>query len=257
MDNTRKYNLVAKKPITELNRLRLFEHYYKEVFIEYDTKKKGYVRKYKDEDIYITVEKHGVPTENANKCRLSDWLEKNKDNLDAKKALFLLPVISYKESYREIEFKEPSQYSYSVKPNANSVMKRCLFITLKYLPVYYVLHIFYKKYFINDLIYDHIIDQEEIQNKVTVIGTEAYGLIRNYVDKMFNRDTYIKHVRKQALVNGNIRYLKSSDSFVELLFKDLCLLYDVEHDYDIKIIPSIRKDNLIDYYIIQAIEINK
>lgn len=249
-------NTIIKKPIVELNRMKLFDYYMHEVFVDTTFSKKTKVvkktKKYKDEDIFVTVynQEH-----DEDSIRIQPFSELKKDER-VKEWLYLLPVLHYREETYIVDNKRIiTEKSYSLKPDSNLIKKKVLFITLKYLPEAYVKNFMYKKYFINTLIYDHIIVPENINNKITCIGTEAFGLLREYIDRMFNRDTLIKELRKQALKEYGTRYLKSSDTFAAYLILHVCRECE-SNFYDkgigIKIIPSMRKNNAVDYYIISV-----
>lgn len=249
-------NTIIKKPIIELNRMKSFDYYMHEVFVDTTFSKKTKVvkktKKYKDEDIFVTVynQEH-----DEDSIRIQPFSELKKDER-VKEWLYLLPVLHYREETYIVDNKRIiTEKSYSLKPDSNLVKKKVLFITLKYLPEAYVKNFMYKKYFINTLIYDHIIVPENINNKITCIGTEAFGLLREYIDRMFNRDTLIKELRKQALKEYGTRYLKSSDTFAAYLILHVCRECE-SNFYDkgigIKIIPSMRKNNAVDYYIISV-----
>ncbi len=247
---------VEKKPIVELNRMKLFDYYMHEVFVDTtysrktDTLKK--TKKYKDEDIFVTVYNQ---ERDEDTIRIKPFSELKKEER-VKEWLYLLPVLHYKEETYIVDNKRIlTEKSYSLKPDSNLIKKKVLFITLKYLPEAYVKNFMYKKYFINTLIYDHIIVPENINNKMTCIGTEAFGLLREYIDRMFNRDNLIKELRKQALKECGIRYLQSSDTFAAYLILHVCRECDnsfYDKGIGIKIMPSMRKNNAVDYYIISV-----
>lgn len=249
-------DLIIKKPMTELNRMKLFDYYMHEVFVETTYSRKTditkKIKKYKDEDIFVTVYNQEHDEDSISKQPFSEL----KKDERVKEWLYLLPVLYYKEETLIVNDKRIiTEKSYSLKPDNNLVRKKVLYITLKYLPEAYVKNFMYKKYFINTLIYDHIIVPENINNKITCIGTESFGYLREYIDRMFNRDNLIKELRKKALKEYGCRYLKSSDTFAAYLILHICRECEssfFDKGINIKIMPSMRKNNVIDYYVISA-----
>ena len=130
-------NTIIKKPIVELNRMKLFDYYMHEVFVETtysrktDTIKK--TKKYKDEDIFVTVynQEHDEDT-----IRIQPFSELKKEE-GVKEWLYLLPVLYYKEETYIVDNKRIlTEKSYSLKPDSNLVKKKVLFITLKFSSLY-------------------------------------------------------------------------------------------------------------------------
>lgn len=249
-------DLVIKKPMVEINRMKLFDYYMHEVFVETTYNKKHDIlkktKKYKDEDIFVTVYNQEHDEDSITKQPFSELKKEER----VKEWLYLLPILYYKEETLIVSNKKIiTEKSYSLNPDNNLVRKKVLYITLKYLPEAYVKNFMYKKYFINTLIYDHIIVPENMNNKITCIGTESFGALREYVDRMFNRDNLIKELRKQALKESGPRYLKGSDTFVAYLILYLCRECEpsfLDKGVGIKIMPSMRKNNVIDYYVISV-----
>lgn len=102
---------------------------------------------------------------------------------------------------------------YSLKPDIDVYVTIHNF-RIKKLPKYYIEHPFYQKGFINELIYDHIIADNDSES-ATVIGTEAYADMIEYISVPENKFKLLKGAK-----HNDKNY--SDNKILELLFSSLC-----------------------------------
>ena len=118
-------------------------------------------------------------------------------------------------------------------------------IRLKFLPVAYTEHPFYKTGLINHLIYDMVMTSSDPDPK-TVIGTEAYSKIEKLCtsqtpgDEIGNQITFYKN---RYGVELKKKLISETTNLIEYIFSRLC-------SFPVHIYPSIQKKSEISWYII-------